>query len=70
MDWALKPSTLNTITIKKYIQEEAKMKLLLFGIILVLISNLILIYKLSNENKKLKDELKKLKKDNGEINGK
>lgn len=46
------------------------MKLLLFGIILVLISNLILIYKLSNENKKLKDELKKLKKDNGEINGK
>lgn len=62
MDWALKPSTLNTITIKKYIQEEAKMKLLLFGIILVLISNLILIYKLSNENKKLKDELKELKK--------
>lgn len=46
------------------------MKVLLFGIILVLISNLILIYKLSNENKKLKDELKKLKKDNGEINGK
>ena len=46
------------------------MKLLLFGIILVLISNLILIYKLSNENKKLKDELKELKKDNGEINGK
>lgn len=46
------------------------MKLLLFGIILVLISNLILIYKLSNENKKLKDELKKLKKGNGEINGK
>ena len=38
------------------------MKLLLFGIILVLISNLILIYKLSNENKKLKDELKELKK--------
>lgn len=46
------------------------MKLLLFGIILVLISNLILIYKLSNENKKLKDKLKELKKDNGEINGK
>ncbi len=46
------------------------MKVLLFGIILVLISNLILIYKLSNENKKLKDELKELKKDNGEINGK
>ena len=46
------------------------MKLFLFVIILVLISNLILIYKLSNENKKLKDELKKLKKDNGEINGK
>lgn len=46
------------------------MKLLLFGIILVLISNLILIYKLSNENKKLKDEIKELKKDNGEINGK
>ena len=38
------------------------MKLLLFGIILVLISNLILIYKLSNENKKLKDKLKELKK--------
>lgn len=46
------------------------MKLLLFGVILVLISNLILIYKLSNENKKLKDKLKELKKDNGEINGK
>lgn len=46
------------------------MKLLLFVIILVLISNLILIYKLSNENKKLKDKLKELKKDNGEINGK
>ena len=46
------------------------MKLLLFGIILVLISNLILIYKLSNENKKLKDKLKELKKDNGEINRK
>ena len=46
------------------------MKLLLFGIILVLISNLILIYKLSNENKKLKDKLKELEKDNGEINGK
>ena len=46
------------------------MKLLLFIIILVLISNLILIYKLTNENKKLKDELKELKKDNGEINGK
>ena len=46
------------------------MQVLLFGIILVLISNLILIYKLSNENKKLKDELKELKKDNGEINGK
>ena len=46
------------------------MKVLLFGIILVLISNLILIYKLSNENKKLKDEIKELKKDNGEINGK
>lgn len=46
------------------------MKVLLFGIILVLISNLILIYKLSNENKKLKDELKELKKNNGEINGK
>lgn len=46
------------------------MKVLLFGIILVLISNLILIYKLTNENKKLKDELKELKKDNGEINGK
>ena len=46
------------------------MKLFLFVIILVLISNLILIYKLSNENKKLKDELKELKKDNGEINGK
>lgn len=46
------------------------MKLLLFGIILVLISNLILIYKLSNENKKLKDKLKELKKDNGEIDGK
>lgn len=46
------------------------MKLLLFGIILVLISNLILIYKLSNENKKLKDKLKELKKGNGEINGK
>ena len=46
------------------------MKLLLFGIILVLISNLILIYKLSNENKKLKDELKELKKGNGEIDGK
>lgn len=46
------------------------MKLLLFVIILVLISNLILIYKLSNENKKLKDELKELKKGNGEIDGK
>lgn len=46
------------------------MKLLLFGIILVLISNLILIYKLSNENKKLKDKLKELEKGNGEINGK
>ena len=46
------------------------MKLLLFGIILILISNLILIYKLTNENKKLKDKLKELKKDNGEINGK
>ena len=46
------------------------MKVLLFGIILVLISNLILIYKLTNENKKLKDELKELKKENGEINGK
>ena len=46
------------------------MKLLLFIIILVLISNLILIYKLTNENKKLKDEIKELKKDNGEINGK
>ncbi len=46
------------------------MKLFLFVIILVLISNLILIYKLSNENKKLKDEIKELKKDNGEINGK
>ena len=46
------------------------MKVLLFGIILVLISNLILIYKLTNENKKLKDKLKELKKDNGEINGK
>ena len=46
------------------------MKLLLFIIILVLISNLILIYKLTNENKKLKDEIRELKKDNGEINGK
>ena len=46
------------------------MKLFLFVIILVLISNLILIYKLSNENKKLKDEIKELKKDNGEISGK
>ena len=46
------------------------MKLFLFVIILVLISNLILIYKLSNENKQLKDEIKELKKDNGEINGK
>lgn len=46
------------------------MKVLLFGVILVLISNLILIYKLTNENKKLKDELKELKKENGEINGK
>lgn len=46
------------------------MKLFLFVIILVLISNLILIYKLSNENKKLKDKLKELEKSNGEINGK
>ena len=46
------------------------MKLFLFVIILVLISNLILIYKLSNENKKLKDKLKELEKGNGEINGK
>lgn len=46
------------------------MKLFLFVIILVLISNLILIYKLSNENKKLKDKLKELEKCNGEINGK